>query len=34
MPTIWAAIPAFLVTALCFAALGPRPDFNRPATED
>jgi predicted MFS family arabinose efflux permease len=29
-PTIWAAIPGFLLTAVCFAALGPAPDFNRP----
>lgn len=31
LPTIWAAIPGFLLTALLFAALGPRPDFDRPA---
>ncbi len=30
MPTIWAAVPGFLLTALCFAALGPKPDFTRP----
>ncbi len=29
-PTIWAAIPGFLISAACFAALGPAPDFNRP----
>jgi MFS family permease len=29
LPTIWAAIPGFLLTALCFAALGPKPDFTR-----
>ena len=27
--TIWAAVPGFLLTALCFAALGPKPDFAR-----
>lgn len=32
-PTIWAAIPGFLVAAVCFAALGPAPDFNRPLRE-
>ncbi len=29
LPTIWAAVPGFLLTALCFAALGPKPDFTR-----
>jgi MFS family permease len=33
LPTIWAAIPGFLLTALLFAALGPRPDFDRPASK-
>lgn len=31
LPTIWAAVPGFLLTAVCFAALGPKPDFSRPA---
>ena len=30
LPAIWAAVPGFLLTALCFAALGPKPDFSRP----
>jgi MFS family permease len=30
-PAIWATIPGFALTALCFAALGPKPDFSRPA---
>lgn len=30
LPTIWAAIPGFVIAALCFAALGPKPDFSRP----
>ncbi|MBM3594484.1 MAG: MFS transporter [Alphaproteobacteria bacterium] len=34
LPTLWAAIPGFLLTALCFVALGPRPDFTRPAGAD
>jgi MFS family permease len=29
-PALWAAVPGFLLTALCFAALGPKPDFSRP----
>lgn len=29
LPTIWAAIPGFLVAALCFYVLGPKPDFSR-----
>lgn len=33
LPTIWVAIPGFLIAAACFAALGPAPDFNRPLRE-
>lgn len=29
LPTIWAAVPGFLIAALCFWALGPKPDFSR-----
>jgi MFS family permease len=29
LPTIWAMVPGFLLTAICFAALGPKPDFAR-----
>jgi len=34
LPTIWAAIPGFLIAALCFWALGPKPDFSRAANTD
>ena len=34
LPTIWAAIPGFLIAALCFWALGPKPDFSRAANID
>lgn len=30
-PAIWAAVPGFLLTGVCFAALGPKPDFTRQA---
>jgi len=32
-PAIWAMLPGYLITALCFFALGPKPDFSHPAKE-